>query len=120
MKERYITITGFDHYCGLKPFSIGTLVRCRKEPENVYDHEAIACTMPVFGTVGYVANSVHTVAGGTMSAGRVYDKVCTKFYVRVLFTTLTKVICRVEDGEPDELKAEMMSQFKDDWDCDED
>ena len=41
------------------------------------------CTLPVYGTVGYIANSTNTVAGGTMSAGRIYDRVEKKFYVRV-------------------------------------
>lgn len=114
--EKYITITGFKSYCDVQPFRIGCLVRCEKQPDNPYDGEAIRCTMPVYGTVGYVANSSRTVAGGTMSAGRVYDKVATKFYARVMFTTATKIICRVDEGEPFELKKEILSQFQDDWD----
>lgn len=119
MKEKYITITGFNNYNGLVPFKIGYLVRCEKDTDNHYDSEAIKCTMPMLGVVGYVANSSNTVAGGTMSAGRAYDKVEKKFYARVLFTTFTKVICKIEDGEPSELKKEIMTQFSDDWDDDE-
>ena len=74
----------------------------------------------MIGTVGYVANSCNTVAGGTMSSGRIYDKVGKRFYVRVLFTTFTKIICRVEDGDSAELKKEIMTQFDDGWDDDED
>lgn len=118
MKEKYVTITGFRAYQGLFPFKIGFLVRCEKESDNPYDGEAIRCTMPMIGTVGYLANSTGTVAGGTMSAGRIYDKADRKFYVRVLFTTSSKIICRVEDGEPSELKKEILSQFEDDWDDD--
>lgn len=114
--EKYITITGFKNYCDLAPFRIGFLVRCEKQPDNPYDSEAIRCTMPVYGTVGFVANSSRTVAGGTMSAGRVYDKVPTKFYARVMFTTTTKIICRVDEGEPFDLKREILAQFQDDWD----
>lgn len=114
--EKYITITGFKNYCDLTPFRIGFLVRCEKQPDNPYDSEAIRCTMPVYGTVGFVANSSRTVAGGTMSAGRVYDKVPTKFYARVMFTTTTKIICRVDEGEPFDLKREILAQFQDDWD----
>ncbi len=120
MKEMFITVTGFRNYSGPAPFRIGRLVRCAKEPDNAYDKEAIRCTMPMLGTVGYVANSWSTVAGGTMSAGRVYDRVGKRFYARVLFTTTSKIICRVEEGDPAALRAELLSQIDDDWDEDED
>lgn len=116
MQEKFVTITGFKNYFDSKPFRIGALVRCEKQPDNPYDSEAIRCTMPGLGTVGYIANSARTVAGGTMSAGRVYDKVPTKFYVRVMFKTCTKIICRVDEGEPFELKRELMAQLEDEWD----
>lgn len=53
-----------------------------------------------------------------MSAGRIYDRVEKKFYVRVLFTSFTKVICRVERGEPSKLKKELLSDLDDGWDDD--
>ena len=92
MADHYVTITGFDHYYDLTPFKISNLIRCSKEPDNQYDGEAIRCSLPQIGTVGYLANSPSTLAGGTRSAGRVYDHVPDKFYVRVCFTTRTKVI----------------------------
>lgn len=115
MKEMYVTVTGFGNYRGSSPFKIGNLIRCEKEPDNRHDSEAIRCTVPTVGTVGYIANSVHTVVNGTMSAGRVYDKVDKKFYIRVLFTTNCHVICRVEDGEPNDLKLELLSQLDEAW-----
>lgn len=113
----YVTITGFQHYYDKRPFAIGNLIRCRKEPDNCYDGEAIKCTLPMLGTVGYIANSAHTVAGGTMSAGRIYDKVEGRFYVRVMFTTSSRIICRVENGCGQELDRELERQQKDedDW-----
>lgn len=122
MQEKFVTITGFKNYFDSKPFRIGALVRCEKQPDNPYDSEAIRCTMPGLGTVGYIANSARTVAGGTMSAGRVYDKVPTKFYVRVMFKTCTKIICLVDESEPFELRGEILAQCEDEWDgdCDED
>lgn len=120
MQEKFVTITGFKNYFGSRPFRVGALVRCEKQPDNPYDGEAIRCTMPGLGEVGYIANSIQTVAGGTMSAGRVYDKVPTKFYVRVMFTTFTKIICRVDESEPFELKKEILAQCEDDWDGDGD
>ncbi len=95
MQELFLTIAGFNHYYGLKPFAIGAALRCVKEPGNPFDGEAIRTELPVIGTVGYIANSPNTVAQGTMSAGRLYDRVPDVFYVKVMFTTFTKVICRV-------------------------
>ena len=122
MKDKYITITGFKHYYGLTPFAIGNLVKCIKEPDNPYDSEAIKAIMPVIGKVGYIANSTDTTANGTMSAGRVYDHIKRYFYARVMFTTFTKVICKIEFGHPEEFDREMKEkakQFSDDeWDND--
>ena len=104
MKEMYITITGFKHYYGVAPFKIGKKVKCIKEPNNPYDSEAIKVVMKHIGTVGYVANAPYTAATGTMSAGRIWEKVGKKFYARVMFITSTKVICRVveeEEGKTD-------------------
>ena len=51
--------------------------------------------MKTFGKVGYVGNSCRTVAKGTKSAGRIYDKVGDKFSVRVCFVTGGSVIAEV-------------------------
>jgi len=119
MKDKYITICGFNNYYGLLPFAIGNLVRCVKEPDNIFDAEAIKATMPMIGKVGYVANSPKTMAVGTMSAGRVYDHVKKHFYARVMFTTCTKVICKIEFGDPEEYEQELKEQLRDtavqDW-----
>lgn len=98
MKEKYITITGMNHYYGIKPFSVGKKVKCIKEKNNPYDDEAIKVVMKEIGTVGYVANSPYTAATGTLSAGRIYEKVKKKFIVEVMFITSSKVICRVVEG----------------------
>lgn len=95
MKETFITIVGFNNYFGMKPFSIGAVLTLKKEPENPFDAEAIKAVMPPLGIVGYVANGVNTKANGTLSAGRVYDKVGDKFFAKVMFTTSTKVIARI-------------------------
>ena len=98
MKEKYITIVGFNHYYGVVPFKIGKKIKCVKEPNNPYDGEAIKATMKQIGTVGYVANSPYTVATGTKSAGGIAHKVKKKFTVEVMFITSSKVICKVVDG----------------------
>ena len=99
MKEKYVTITGFKHYYGAAPFKIGKKVKCVKEPNNPYDSEAIKVVMKHIGTVGYIANSPYTAATGTMSAGRIWEKVGKKFYARVMFITSSKVICKVVEEE---------------------
>lgn len=109
-QERYVTITGFPHYYGKQPFAIGNLILCQKEPDNPHDQEAIRCVLPHIGTVGYVANSVHTQAGGTLSAGRIYEAVPGQFLVRVCFTTGSKIICRVEPDEEQTLFREFLFQ----------
>ena len=93
--ETFITITGINHYYGIQPFSIGNIIRCVKEPDNIYDAEAISCAMPIIGKVGYVANSSYTVAAGTFSSGRVYDKVDKEFLCQVHFRMDKTVICKV-------------------------
>ena len=93
--EYYITITGLNYYFSMKPFKIGSFVTLKKEPDNDYDDEAIVVTAPLLGKVGYVANSVHTTAAGTMSAGRLYNEIPDECAAIVRFMTCSKVIARV-------------------------
>lgn len=104
-KNIFVTITGFQHYYGREPFQIDNLIRCAKEPSNPYDSDAIRAFLPYIGK-----------AGGTESASRIYERVPKRFYVRVLFTTCTKIICRVEFGDMSDLNAELESQTEDKWD----
>ncbi len=102
MKEKYITVVGMKNYYGLAPFKIGKTVKCEKESENPCDSEAIRVKLKKVGTIGYVANSPYTVATGTMSAGRIYEKVGKKFKAEVMFIMASQVICRVvEEEEPE-------------------
>ena len=55
-------------------------------------------------------------AGGTESASRIYDRVPKRFYIRVLFTTFTKVVCRVERGDMNALNREFERQCIEDGD----
>ena len=117
MEEMYITVTGFAKHYGKKPFNIGNVLICVKDPANKYDSEAITVRLPFIGLVGYVANGVQYVAAGTMSAGRIYDKVEDKFYARVMFVTQSKVICRVENGSAEDLDKEIAEQMKENEDA---
>ncbi len=112
MKEQYITIVGFNHYYGARPFKVGKRIKCVKEPANLYDSEAIKAVVKGIGTVGYVANSPYTVATGTKSAGGIAHKVKKKFKVEVMFITNSKVICKVVDGFKDKSPKSVIPPFE--------
>ena len=95
MNNVYITITGVNHYLGIKPYKIGRIVRLEKELDNSYDQNAIRVTLPYIDTVGYVANSVNTVYTGTHSASRIYDKIDNYAYAEIMFITHSSVIAKV-------------------------
>ncbi|MBQ7974766.1 MAG: DNA-binding protein [Clostridia bacterium] len=99
MNGNYITIVGQRHYFGMKPFKVGGTVKLVKEPDNDCDSEAIRVEMPYIDTIGYVANSSHTVFDGTNSAGRIYDKIGDFAYARVCFITHSSVIADIISPE---------------------
>lgn len=105
--ELYTTIVGLKNYEGNKVFKIGSIVRLVKEPDNDYDLEAIACENQYIGKTGYIANSTKTVTKGTMSAGRIYDKIGDISYCEVKFVSTDSVIAKVlSDEKIEELKKE--------------
>lgn len=95
----FVTITGLNHYYGRKPFEIGRIIRLIKEPDNEYDKEAIAAILPFIDKIGYVANSTNTVYDGTISSGRLYDKIEDYAYGKVMFVTHSSAIVLVLDKE---------------------
>ena len=106
-KELYTTIVGLKNYEGNKVFKIGSIVRLVKEPDNDYDLEAIACENRYIGKTGYIANSTKTVTKGTMSAGRIYDKIGDISYCEVKFVSNDSVIAKVlSEDKIEELKKE--------------
>ena len=110
MKNIFITITGQNHYLGLKPYKVGRIVKLVKDIDNDYDEDAIRVELPFIDTIGYVANSVNTVFAGTCSAGKLYDKIDDYAYAQVMFITHSSVIALVlspaEVENPSESKAE--------------
>lgn len=96
---RFITITGIDHYYGKKPFEVGRVFKIIKEPDNEYDDEAICAFLPFIEKIGYVANSTRTVYQGTISAGRLYDKIDDYAYAKTMFITHSSVIALVLDKD---------------------
>jgi hypothetical protein len=103
----HITIMAFNNLHGSKPLKLGGIVKLVKEPENQYDQEAIACEMRHYGKIGYVANSTSTVAKGTMSAGRAYDKISDEYIAKIQFIIGTNAIAKVLDGD------ELIREIKD-------
>ena len=98
-KTYFNTITGISHYYGRKPFEIGRVIKLIKEPDNEYDKEAIVAFLPFIDKIGYVANSTNTVYDGTISAGRLYDKIEDYAYAKVMFVTHSSVIALVLDKD---------------------
>ena len=92
---KYITVIGFSQYHGAKPFKLNGIIKLVKEPENKYDTEAIACYMRYCGKIGYVANSTSTVIIGSMSCGRLYDKIDDEYYAKINFITNTQALCNI-------------------------
>lgn len=103
MQETYITITHVDLYCGIENIKIGDKLTITKEPDNKYDDEAIAAYCRHNVKCGYVANSVKTVARGTYSAGRLYDKFDDCLQCQVMFMVEDDIIAKILDDD-DEIK----------------
>ena len=81
----FITVNHIDDYMPVITLKPGDIVTLKKDPNNVYDDEAIAVYDEQKCKVGYVANSVSTVVRGTCSAGRVYDKILDEQRCKIQF-----------------------------------
>lgn len=86
-KSIYITINHIEDFCPCCNIRVGDELTLKKDPNNCYDDEAITVYDKNNVKVGYVANSVSTVARGTYSAGRLHGKIdetakcCVQFIV---------------------------------------
>ena len=74
-EEIFITIDHLDDFERIEFFRVGEKLTLRKDKDNDYDDEAILVYNRHGCKCGYVANSVSTVARGTYSAGRIYDRI---------------------------------------------
>ena len=95
----YITIQTFNNLHGSKPLVLDGIVKLIKEPTNKYDTEAIACEMRHFGKIGYISNSTQTVIKGTMSSGRLFDKITDEYFAKIKFITGNTAIAKVLSSE---------------------
>ena len=105
--ELYTTVVGLKNFEGNKVFKIGSIIKLVKEPENDYDTEAIACEIKYIGKVGYIANSTKTVIKGTMSAGRIYDKITDISFAEVKFIDEESVIAKILNEDEIEATAKI-------------
>ncbi len=92
MRETYVTVTGFDSRLRNTRLSVGNILHCEKDMHGI---DMIKCTLPHLGTVGYIARAPHQIAGGTNSAGRIYDRVPENFSVRIYFSAKSQLICKI-------------------------
>ena len=114
MKEdMYITLVGMRFYFGVKPFKKDGILKLIKEKDNSYDDEAIKVEMRHAGQVAYVSNSTNTVIRGTMSAGRIYDKILDEDYAQLKFYSNEIGIAKIlTSDEIDELKKDPEKWFE--------
>lgn len=71
----FITINHTEEFGGTTHLRVGDKITLKKDHDNIYDDEAVVAYGKHGTKCGYVANSVSTVARGTYSAGRLYDKI---------------------------------------------
>lgn len=93
----FVTIVGTSHYFGTEIFKVGQSLWLVKDHDNDYDDEAIKVVTEAGAVVGYVANSIHSVAKGCYSAGRIYDKFEGQQKIKVRFIIREDVIAQIED-----------------------
>ena len=91
----YITIVATHQFFGTDIFMVGQILTGVKEPENSFDSEAIKVVTESDVPCGYIANSVHTVAKGCHSAGRIYDSFENRVKMKVLFIVKNVVIAEI-------------------------
>lgn len=90
----FITIVGAERYLGIESLRVGQLLVLKKEPDNLYDDEAIRVETESGVKCGYVANSVDSVARGTHSAGYVYNSLNESQKCKVDFVINEKVVAK--------------------------
>lgn len=111
MADKYITVTGFTDFYGIKPFGLGNILTCVKVSSDPFDAEVIKVVLPYIGTVGYVANTNETTIIGTIIASRIFHLVRQKFFARVLFCCDCGIICKIEDDDTQKIEDELLQQI---------
>lgn len=112
-QDLFATVVGLKNYKGNQVFKLGSIIKLIKEPENDFDTEAIRCELNYIGKTGYLANSTTTVIKGTMSAGRIYDKIENVSFAEVKFIANDSVIAKILTQE--EIESLLKSHENDEF-----
>jgi len=96
MDQKFITINHLDLFDSTEFIKPGDQITLKKELNNPYDDEAIVVKSASGIKIGYVANSVCTVARGTYSAGRIYDQIDEEAEGRICFVLEESAIASVK------------------------
>ena len=96
-KSIYITINHLDEFMTTMNLKVGDILTLKKDSDNIYDDEAILVYDKNDCKIGYVANSVSTVARGTFSAGRIFDRIGEDKKSVICFITEECAIGRILD-----------------------
>ncbi len=96
MDQRFITINHLDLFDSTEFIRPGDQITLKKDLNNPYDDEAIVVKSSSGVKIGYVANSVCTVARGTYSAGRIYDQIEEEAEGRICFVLEESAIASVK------------------------
>ena len=72
-KKIYAAVMDMKYYPSSIKVKVGDPVFLVKDPDNLYDPEAIRVVLPSHGQIGYIANNAVAVPRGCRSAGRIYD-----------------------------------------------
>lgn len=111
----FISVVGFKHYHGSSVFKEGMKITLKKEPDNIYDKEAILVEIPGYGICGYVSNSPSTTLRGTKRASRIYDTFDVFCEGKVVYSNGEGVICVINPSllkkEKNYLKGENLSVY---------
>ncbi|MBR3228152.1 MAG: HIRAN domain-containing protein [Erysipelotrichaceae bacterium] len=95
-KDVYVTINHLKIFKGEVYLRIGDILTIRKDRMNPYDDEAMAVYDEERDLkIGYVANSVSTVARGTYSSGRLYDLTDEECKAEVCFMLDERIIAKI-------------------------
>ena len=97
----FITITNIKEYIEMGMIKIGEVLHLKKEPENVYDMEAILVEDKNEIPIGHVANSVNSVAKGTHSAGDIYQSFKDSILCTVKFIYHDMIIAQLHSSRED-------------------